>query len=146
MHLHRNKPRRKLRPACSSISPLSLLWPFLSTQNIFSGHPALSLLFISSSTYRSFYVILVARGITVGTHTQRIQFILFRRNIKWNDPPIKKATEGKRKGYCFFTYDVNLLFFGGFSIILEVVVTLRRWCVWVCCLKNVYTHNECVCV
>lgn len=117
-----------------------LLWPFLSTQNIFSGRPALSLLFISSPTYRSFKVILLARGIKVGTHSQRIQFILFRRHIKWNDPTIKKATEGKRKGYCFFTYDVNLLFFGVFfhHSSVECLCVLPKKCV------HTYKH-ECLC-
>lgn len=88
--------------------------------------PALS----SPSTFRSFYLILVARGIKAGTHTT--QFIMFWGNIKQNDLPIKKATEGMRKGYCF-SLMTSFRHAGSSSSRRVMVVSLHLSIAWQIC-------------
>ena len=88
-------------------------------------------------------VILAARGMNVGTQTQTTQIIVFWKNTKWNDPPIKKATEGKKERDIAFPLRTLIFYFvGGSSIILKVPVTINEGGLSVCVLPDsVHTYS-----
>lgn len=65
--------------------------------------------------------------------------------------PLKRPPRGRERDIAFSLITLIFYFVGGFSIILEILVTLSEdgvcTCarVCVCGLKNVYIH-DCVCV